>query len=156
MICFSVPGWRDYAIDHLVFDVNGTLAVDGQIDTMTVEKVKQLKSLVAVHLITADTYGKQHQLDAELGLTAIRLKSGNEARQKADLVKKLGPKSVAVVGNGANDIGMFQVARLSVMVIGPEGANASLFKYADLVTGSIPDALDLFLNSRRLVAALRR
>lgn len=156
MLRFSVPGWHDYAIEHLVFDVNGTLAVDGEMDDEIVTKIKQLKSLLNVHLITADTYGKQNLLDVKLGLAAVRLQPGQESAQKARFVKKLSPKSVAVVGNGANDLGMFKVARLRVMVIGPEGANASLFKYADLVTGSIRDALDLFLNSSRLVAALRR
>jgi len=42
------------------------------------------------------------------------------------------------------------------MVIGPEGAAAKLFKYSDIVVNNILDALDLFLNNKRIIATLRK
>jgi soluble P-type ATPase len=50
---------------------------------------------------------------------------------------------------------MLRVARLGIAVIGPEDAGAATMRAADVVCGSILDALDLLLNHQALVSTLR-
>jgi len=50
---------------------------------------------------------------------------------------------------------MLRAARLGVAVVQAEGAAAETLAVADLVVYSINDALDLFLQPRRLIASLR-
>jgi len=60
------------------------------------------------------------------------------------------------VGNGANDVAMLQAAALGIAVLGPEGMAAAAIPAADVLVGSIHDALDLLSEPRRLIATLRR
>jgi soluble P-type ATPase len=90
---------------------------------------------------------------AECELEIIR--PGHEDRAKARYVRGLGASRVACVGNGRNDRSMLRLARLGVAVVQAEGAAAETLAAADLVVHSIRDALDLFLQPRRLIASLR-
>lgn len=62
---------------------------------------------------------------------------------------------MAPVGNGANDLEMFRLAK-SICVIGREGAFGKTIANADIVVTRPEDALDLLLNSKRMTATLRR
>lgn len=59
------------------------------------------------------------------------------------------------VGNGFNDVLMFDAADLSVAVLEKEGTYAGLIAHADIVTRSIVDAFDLLLRTDRMRATLR-
>ncbi len=93
MIRFNVPGLGEYRLEHLVMDVNGTLAVDGELIEGVAWKLSTLQGLVRIHLLTADTHGKQYLIDQQLGLTAVRIQPGGEAFQKAEYVSRLGSEN---------------------------------------------------------------
>ena len=157
MIEPEVPGWGSPRIAHLVLDVNGTLSLDGDLLPGVPERVAALRRLVEVHLVSADTWGRLDDISAALGVVGVRVRRGEpESPQKAAYVRDLGPTSVVAIGNGANDEGMLREAALGIVVLGPEGLAASALDAAELVVGSIDDALDLLLNPRRLTATLRR
>ena len=156
MLDLKIPGYGQVKIKYIVFDVNGTLARDGEISESIIDKVSKLQLRHKVHLITADTHGKQLQIDKKLGLTATRIKAGNEAIQKAEYIEKLGADSVLAIGNGANDVEMLKEAGLGICVIGPEGASIKALNAADIVTTSIETAIDLILYPKRLVATVRQ
>ena len=156
MIEIDIPGRGNYRLAHLVLDVSGTIACDGELIPGVADSIAKLRSSVEVHLLTADTHGKQDAIDAELGLLGVRLKANSsEAEQKADYVSRLGPAGVVAVGNGANDALMLGTATLGIAVLGKEGLSVAAFKNADLVVADILDALDLLLHPKRLVATLR-
>lgn len=75
-------------MDHLVLDVNGTLAIDGQLLPGVVDLLSNLRDHLTIHLLTADTHGKQAKIDQVLGLRAIRVKSGKEAPQNSSLCEE--------------------------------------------------------------------
>jgi soluble P-type ATPase len=50
---------------------------------------------------------------------------------------------------------MLRVAALGIAVVQAEGASTEALAAADLVVPCVSDALDLFLNPRRLTASLR-
>ena len=156
MIEFDIPGLGAYNLEHLVMDVNGTLAVDGQLIGGVAEKIAALREQVTVYLLTADTHGRQSLIDQQLGLNATRVTPGNESFQKAEYVRRLGSEHVVAVGQGANDAEMLAVARLGICVMSAEGVAKQTLLAADLVAPSILSALELLEKPRRIVASLRR
>jgi P-type E1-E2 ATPase len=156
MIKFNVPGVGEYELEHLVMDVNGTLAVDGQLMDGVAEKIASLRNRLTIHLLTADTHGKQAVIDRQLDLTAVRIAAGNEAAQKAEYVRKLGSEKVAAIGQGANDAEMLMAAHLGICVMSVEGVAKDTLFAADLIAPDILSALELFEKPLRIVASLRK
>ena len=157
MIELHIPGRGDIQLKYAVFDVNGTLAVDGQLIEGVASLVAQLRDRVEVRLITADTHGKQVEIDRVLGFTADRMRpGGHEREQKADYVRDLGESNVVAIGNGGNDVDMLKAAAIGIAVIGREGAAFEALAAADVVARDVVDAIGLLLNPKRLIATLRR
>lgn len=156
MIEIKVPGRGTYRLKHLVLDVNGTIAVDGQLVDGVARRLAELRRSVKVHMLTADTRGRQQAIDAQLGMDATRIRPQNEAAQKASFVRELGSEGVCVIGNGANDAHMLREAKLAIAVLGAEGLAVETLTAADVVVPHVNTALDLLLNHLRLVATLRR
>ena len=156
MIEIEIPGRGTYRLRHLVLDVNGTIAVEGQLVKGVAGRVAELRRSVEVHMLTADTRGRQQAIDAELGMHAARITSQDEATQKASFVRELGSETVCAVGNGANDALMLHQAKLAIAVLGLEGLAAETLNAADVVVPHVNAALDLLLKPLRLVATLRR
>ncbi len=157
MIQIDIPGSRSLRLDHLVLDVNGTLAVDGLLLPGVAERLAKLRELLALHLLTADTHGRQTEIDSELGLKAVIMRTNApEAEQKRDYVDNLVAERVVAIGNGENDRLMLRRAALGIAVLGPEGLALAALREADVLAPNIGAALDLLLNPRRLIATLRR
>ena len=156
MIRFDIPGRGEYELEHLVMDVNGTLAIDGQLMDGVAEKIASLRDDMTIHLLTADTHGKQAVIDRQLGLTAVRIQPGGEPPQKAEYVRKLGSDKVAAIGQGANDAEMLAAACLGICVMSAEGVAKEALFAADLIAPDILSALELFEKPLRIVASLRK
>ena len=156
MIELDVPGRGAIQLDHLVLDVNGTLARDGRL----LDRVPKLRGLLrdrlSLHLLTADTYGRQASIDQLLNLRATRLQPGGEPLQKADYVRALGAERVVAIGQGANDAEMLQAAAIGIAILGEEGLAVEALVNADILTRDIYEALQLLEFPARLVATLRR
>jgi P-type E1-E2 ATPase len=156
MINVTIPGLGDLSIQHAVIDVNGTLATDGHLIKGVHPRLIALSDHLEIHLLTADTHGRQAEIDAALKLVATRVTPGNESSQKVEFVEGLGAEGVIALGNGANDIGMLKAARIGIAVLGEEGLNVEAMLAADMIVPNILDALDLLLIPQRLVATLRK
>jgi len=156
MIKFNIPGSGDYELEHLVMDVNGTLAVDGQLMDGVAAKVASLRNHLTIHLLTADTHGKQVIIDRQLDLTAVRIAPGGESTQKAEYVRKLGSEKVAAIGQGANDVKMLEAAKLGICVMSIEGVAKDALLAADLIAPDTLSALELLEKPLRIVASLRK
>jgi P-type E1-E2 ATPase len=156
MLQLTIPGRGELNIQHLVTDVNGTLALDGVLPDRLAKRIGALRDRVQVHLLTADTHGKQAVIDQQLNLTAVRIRGGNEAQQKADYVRNLGADSVAAIGQGANDAAMLKEAALGICVMSQEGVAVETLLAADLLMPDIFAALDLFEHPLRIIASLRK
>jgi P-type E1-E2 ATPase len=156
MIELSIPGRGELQIEYLVTDVNGTLAVDGQLIDGLVKRIANLRDRLAVRMITADTHGKQFTIDQQLALAAVRLEPGNEAEQKAHYIRSLGAEKVAAIGQGANDAAMLKEAALGICVMSREGLACETLLAADILVPDIFAALDLLEKPMRIVATLRK
>src|SRR5512133_3356630 len=156
MIELNIPGRGNLAIEHLIMDVNGTLAVDGILLDGIAKRVGALRNRLTVHLLTADTHGGQAVIDQLLNLQAVRIRPGDEAGQKAAFVRQLGAEQVAAIGQGANDAQMLKAAVLGICVLSVEGLAVETLNCADLFMPDILSALDLFDKPLRLIASLRK
>jgi P-type E1-E2 ATPase len=156
MIELNIPGRGILQLKHLVCDVNGTLALDGQLLEGMVWTLTALRDRLTLHLLTADTHGRQELIDQQLGLRAVRIQPGDEAGQKAEYVRALGAETVVAIGQGANDAEMLKAAGLGMCVFSKEGAAVETLLSADLVVPGIAEALDLLDKPLRIVASLRK
>jgi P-type E1-E2 ATPase len=156
MIELNIPGRGNVAIEHLIMDVNGTLAVDGILLDGIAKRIGALRNRLTVHLLTADTHGGQAAIDHLLNLQAVRIQPGDEAGQKAAFVRQLGAERVVAIGQGANDAQMLKAAALGICVMSVEGLAVETLNAADLFMPDILSALDLFDKPLRLIASLRK
>jgi P-type E1-E2 ATPase len=156
MIELTIPGREPLRLQHLVTDVNGTLAVDGILIDGLTKRINALRDRLEIHLLTADTHGRQVSIDEQLKLKATRVQPGNEADAKAQFVRQLGTDTVVAIGQGANDAEMLKAAALGICVMSQEGAAVETLVSADIVLPDIFSALDLFEKPLRIVASLRK
>jgi P-type E1-E2 ATPase len=156
MIELTIPGRGVMQLEHLVCDVNGTLALDGRLLDGLARGLTALRDRLEVHLITADTHGRQALIDQQLNLHAERLQPGDEAAQKAAYVRRLGAEKVVAIGQGANDAEMLRAAALGICVFSREGTALSALNSADLTVADIHAALELLEKPMRIVATLRK
>jgi len=156
MLQVDIPGRGTLELTHLVLDLNGTIALDGEVLPGVAERLVALAESLTIHLVTADTHGKAAAIASRLGVQLARIEQGDEAEQKRALVQRLGAEYVVAVGNGANDGAMLRVAALAIAVLGVEGLAVEALRSADVMAAGIEDALDLLLRPKRLVATLRK
>ena len=156
MIELNIPGRGVIQIDHLVSDVNGTLAVDGQLMEGVASALLRLSDRLQIHLLTADTHGRQAAIDQQLGMQAVLIPSGDEAEAKAKFIRDLGPERVVSIGQGMNDAGMMKEAAIGICVLSPEVLSSETLQAADLILPDTLSALALLEHPVRLVASLRR
>jgi P-type E1-E2 ATPase len=156
MITINIPGYRKLALEHLVMDYNGTLAVDGSLIPGVRELLAKLAEDIHLHVITADTFGKAKENLEGINCSLRILKMEDQQLEKAEFVNELINNSVAAIGNGFNDALMLKEAALGIALIQKEGISSKTLMNSDIVCNSINDALDLLLNPKRLIATLRR
>jgi soluble P-type ATPase len=152
MVRVGIPGLKDLRLGHLVLDVNGTLTDRGRLLDGVVPRLARLGEDLAIHLLSADTYGHAEEVAAAAGGTFRRVRSGDE---KQTYVDRLGADRIAAIGNGRNDVTMLRSVALGIVVVGAEGASAAAILAADVVTTSAVEALDLLLDAEPLAATLR-
>jgi P-type E1-E2 ATPase len=151
-----IPGRQIYRFEHLVLDLNGTIALDGEIIPGVEERLEVLRDNIAVTVVTADTHGNATVIGQSIEVAIHRIDAGSENAQKSELVNKLGKEHTVCIGNGTNDVSMLKEAALGICIIGHEGASSEAVMSADVVMNDINHALDLLLHPGRLIATLRK
>jgi soluble P-type ATPase len=154
-VTVSIPGWDTLSLTNALFDLNGTLALDGIMAESTRERLTVLGDVLTLYVMSADTHGTLEQVCGDLPLTIQRVQTPLGAPAKRQLLESLGSQQTVAVGNGRNDVLMLKAAALGIAIIGPEGAAKEALLAADLVFSSIDEALDSLLNPARLLATLR-
>ena len=162
MLCIPLPDHEPLTLDHLVCDLNGTLAEDGLLLDGVTERMVKVARLLTVHILSADTNGtldliaehlRQAAVAADVAAPSVR--KASSGADKVRYVSQLAATRVVAMGNGANDEAMLRAAAVSIGVIGREGACLRGLLAADIVVLSPLDGLDLLLHPDRLVATLR-
>ncbi|GFM35819.1 HAD family hydrolase [Desulfovibrio psychrotolerans] len=176
MLQITIPGGASLALETLVLDYNGTVALDGELLPGVAERLTRLAPALRIVVLTADTHGTVTR--AMQGLPAEVMvigpsggKNGNAAPQKPECssvpasipqdsaklqaLLRLDATRCVAFGNGRNDGLMLRRAALAVAVMGREGVAAEALLAAHVTVYSIEDGLDLLLHPDRLRATLR-
>ncbi|NLV96598.1 MAG: ATPase P [Desulfovibrionales bacterium] len=156
MMEINIAGFGQRHLEHLVLDYNGTLALDGRIQPGVMSKLSQLKQLLQIHILTADTFGTVQNTFGHTNYTIYVLDNKDEREAKAQYVRTLGTLSCVCLGNGNNDANMLKEAGLSMVILQPEGVAHDALLAAHVIVPGIEHALDLLLYPNRLQATLRR
>lgn len=152
MIRIDVPSRGIIELEHAVFDINGTLAIDGILIPNVLERLRVLGEQLTLHALTAGTHGNIAQFERALGFPIRIIDSGED---KLRYVEQLGPANVVTFGNGMNDVGMLGLATIGVAILAGEGVAIRALLVADVLALGPVDAIDLLLHPRRLIATLR-
>lgn len=151
----EIPGYGILALEHLVFDYNGTLADGGVPVKGAADLINRLAGIYKVHVITADTFGTVVKELEGVNCSVVVIPRENQSKAKLDYITRLGKEKCAAIGNGNNDRLMLKEAALGITLIGDEGAFTSTVLASDIVCRNIADAINLFLDADRLIATLR-
>jgi soluble P-type ATPase len=95
----TIPGRGEYRFEHLVLDLNGTIALDGNIIEGVSDKLEFLSNMIDVLVVTADTRGKAQELGQSLRVRIHKVEPGDEQAQKLKLVQELGKDTTVSIGN---------------------------------------------------------
>lgn len=156
MVSIDIPGKGKMNIENLVLDFNGTIAYDGTLKNGIREKIQRVHEMgINVYILTADTYHQAAEQCKDMPVTLEIFDVDNAALSKREIVNNIDSKLTMTIGNGNNDVEMFEESILSVAVIGDEGCAVKAIFAADIITNNIDDAIDLLLNPHRIKATLR-
>ena len=151
----SIQNFGEINIKYLVFDYNGTIAIDGQLIKNVVENFIGLSKQFEIYVITSDTNGSAVKNLQNLPVKLKILTSDNHTKEKEEFVKSLGASNVIAVGNGNNDSLMLKASRVGICILQNEGASSKAIINSDLILKDINDFFDMLKNPKRLIATLR-
>lgn len=155
MIIYEIPGREDIVIKNIVFDYNGTIAENGKLIAGVKERINLLAKQANVYILTADTYGTVEKECMNIDCKILTFPKENAGESKRKTVEKIEASKTICIGNGFNDISMFEESILSIAVIEGEGVSAKLLNKADIVTRSIIEAIDIIISKNMIKATLR-
>ena len=151
---YKIPGQTDLEIKTIILDLNGTLSVAGRVPDGVKERVDQLKGGgFNVLFFTGNTRNDADDLASNLG---IEWKLAKDAQEKREAAIRLEPETCASIGNGLIDLELMKVVKLRVVTLQAEGVHVQTLLNSDIIIPTINDALDLFIDERRLIATLRK
>lgn len=151
----NIPGYKTLTLSTLLLDYNGTIATDGIIPDSVKNRLCKLSEQFKIIVLTADTHGTARAQCDGLPLEIRTFPTGNAADYKAEVLHQEAADTCVCLGNGRNDIKMFQEAALSIAIMGTEGICSALLRESDICVTSVEDGLDLLLNPKRIIADLR-
>lgn len=155
MIDIAIPGYTRLQLAYLVLDYNGTLAVDGRCCEGVKQRLTSLSENLAIHIITADTFGRVAAELANVPCEVTIMPAENQDAGKLAYINRLGADRTVSMGNGLNDRLMLEASALGIAVILNEGVCVRTLLSADVVCTSATDALDLLNHPLRLTATMR-
>lgn len=150
-----IPNYKTVIVTNIVLDYNGTIAKDGVLKDEIKPLLERLSKAYTVHVITADTFGSVQTQLKDYDVSVKILNSDDHTLEKATFIDKLNAENTVAIGNGNNDALMIEQSAIGIAILGDEGCSTQTLLKSDITCKSIQDALELFLNTKRLIATLR-
>ena len=151
----EIPGRETLEIKNIVFDYNGTIAIDGKLISDVSKNINELSSSFNFYVITADTYGTVKKELENTNCKVITIPALTQDISKLDFVKELGLNTCLSVGNGRNDKLMLKETILGIAILQDEGLCTETLLNSDILVKSIFDVFAFLKDSNRLIATLR-
>jgi soluble P-type ATPase len=151
---YTIHGRDQLEIQTIILDLNGTLSVGGVVPRGVKERLAGLKDKgFKVLFFTGNTRNDADELAAALD---IEWRLAKSAEDKRNLALELNPGTCASIGNGLIDLELMKAVKLRIVTLQAEGVHVQTLLNSDIVVPNINDALDLFIDERRLIATLRK
>ena len=152
---WDIPGLGIIDISTIVMDYSGTLALSGKLIPGLADHLQSLAKQFSIHVLTGDSYGlAAEQLDG-LNCELHILPGTDQAQAKQQFIESIGAEHCIALGNGLNDALMLRVAKLGIAVLQEEGLAQACLLEADVLVRSMPEALRLLKDPKRLISTLR-
>lgn len=151
----EIPNSETIELKNIVFDYNGTIAIDGELIEGVQTYIDELSSNFDFYVITADTYGSVEQQLQNTKCKVIKIEKDFQDIKKLDFIKKIGSVNTLSVGNGRNDRLMLKESILGIGILQDEGICTETLMNSDILVKSIFDVFEFLKNKNRLVATLR-
>jgi soluble P-type ATPase len=151
-IKIQIPHFADpLIIERIVTDYTGTLSQGGKLIPGVEDRLRRLKELVEINVISADSFGTASGQLAAIPLRPHILEQGKRHdTEKQQYVKERNPSRIAAFGNGNNDALMLEAVKqaggLAIAVDSGEGCSVEAIQKANLFVVNIVNALDLLLE----------
>ncbi len=163
-ITISIPFFAEpLIIRYIVTDYTGTLSCGGKLVPGVEDRLRRLKELVEIHVVSADSFGTASGQLAAIPLRPHILEQGKRhdiEKKKYLEEKELKASQVAAFGNGNNDVLLLETVMkaggLAIAVDNGEGCSVQAIQNANLFIANIVNALDLLLEPTRCKATLRK
>jgi soluble P-type ATPase len=151
----KIPGRETVEIKNVLFDYNGTIAIDGQLIEGVAESINELSADFNFHVITADTFGSVNNALKDVTCTVIKIPKQNQDQTKFEYLLKLGKETTLCVGNGRNDKLILKESVIGIAVIQDEGTSTDTLMASNIICKSIMDVFEFLKKPDRLKATLR-
>lgn len=151
----EIPGKESFEIKNVVFDYNGTVAIDGKLIAGISDIINELSNSFNFYVITADTYGTVKKELENTNCEVIVIPNSQQDISKLEFVKELGLQDTLSVGNGRNDKLMLKETVLGIAILQDEGLCTETLLNSDILVKSIFDVFGFLKDSNRLIATLR-
>ncbi len=151
----KIPGKESFEIKNVVFDYNGTVAIDGKLIAGISDIINELSNSFNFYVITADTYGTVKKELENTNCEVIVIPNSQQDICKLEFVKELGLQDTLSVGNGRNDKLMLKETVLGIAILQDEGLCTETLLNSDILVKSIFDVFGFLKDSNRLIATLR-
>ncbi|UTJ05529.1 HAD family hydrolase [Arcobacter roscoffensis] len=151
----DIPGREVLEIKNIVFDYNGTIAIDGKLIEGVSEIINELSSSFSFYVITADTYGSVQKELENTKCDVITIGKNTQDKSKLEFIESIGAKNTLSVGNGRNDKFMLKHSVLGIAILQDEGLCTETLLNSDILVKSIFDVFAYLKDENRLIATLR-
>ena len=151
----NIPGREELEIQNIVFDYNGTIAIDGKLIEGIKKSINELSNSFKFYVITADTYGRVEKELVDTKCEIIKISKSSQDLSKLEFIKNLGSSTTLSVGNGRNDKLMLKESILGITILQDEGLCTETLLNSDILVKSIFDVFSFLKDENRLIATLR-
>jgi soluble P-type ATPase len=155
MINVNIPGFADLTINEVIFDYNGTLAVDGLLIDGVANELIELSKKVRIHVVTGDSLGTAKRELQDIPCTVLIVPPLEQGLAKQNYLQKLNAQETVAIGNGRNDQQIMKNSAVGIIILGKEGTAVEALSAADIAVATIFDALNLLQHPNRLLSTLR-
>lgn len=151
----DIPGRDVLEIKNIVFDYNGTIAIDGKLIEKVADLINEFSTKFNFYVITADTYGSVQKELENTNCKIIVIPQKSQDKAKLEFIQSINEKNTLSVGNGRNDTYMLKHSALGIAILQEEGLCTQTLLNSDILVKSIFDVFAYLKDEKRLIATLR-
>jgi soluble P-type ATPase len=151
---YDIPGTGLVELNNIILDLNGTLSIGGRIVDGVKSQIARLQGM-GYHVVFF-TGNTRNDADGISEFLDIPWREAKTAADKVHEAKTFNLENTVSIGNGRIDLELTKAVRLGIVTLQAEGVHVETLLAADVVVPSITDALDLLIDTKRLVATLRK